>query len=126
MKIKTRFSLGLVTLLLMASVNAHASDGEGRYSGRTAINHEQIVKKLNLDDSTSKSLLELMNNHRSKHQERRDMSREQYHKMREQHREEVKALLGNEKFSRFKKMMRNKHKKQGNKECSEKHNKHQD
>jgi len=126
MKIKKRFTLGLVTLLLMISVNAQASDDEGRGSGRVAINNEQIVKKLNLNDSTSQSLLELMNNHRSKHQAHRDMSREQHHEMREQHREEVKALLGDEKFSKFKKMMRNKHKKQGGKECYEKHNKHQD
>ncbi len=121
MKIKTRFILGLVTLL-MASVNAQASDDEGSHSGRAVVTNEQIVKKLNLDDSTSRSLIEIMNKHRSKHQAHREMSREQHHEMREKHRDQVKALLGEEKFSEFKKMMRQKHHgKKHSKNCNRSH-----
>ena len=121
MKIKTRFILGLVALL-MISVNAQASDDEDSHSGRAAINNEQIVKKLNLDDSTSRSLIEIMNKHRSKHQAHQEMSREQHHEMREKHRDEVKALLGEDKFSEFKNMMRQKHHgKKHSKKCNQGH-----
>ncbi|MFK5913056.1 MAG: hypothetical protein QM484_01680 [Woeseiaceae bacterium] len=115
---KTNVVLALITLLLISVVNARASEHESKQFENDSSNHQQIVKKLNLDDSTSKALLELMKSHRSKHHEHRNMSKEQHHATREQHRNAVKSLLGEEKFLQFKNMMRRRHKKHGEKECS--------
>ena len=101
---KVKFSSGLFALILMTSVNAEMNQNNDR-PNRPKINHEQVVQKLNLDESVAQSLLKLMNEHRSKHQAQRDMGREKHHEMRKQHGKEVKALLGEEKFLEFRKIM---------------------
>ena len=103
-----QISSGLFALILMTSVNAEVNQKNDR-AQRPKINHEQVVQKLNLDESVAQSLLQLMNEHRSKHQAQRIMSREKHHEMRKLHGEDVKSLLGEEKFSSFRKIMRQLH-----------------
>lgn len=105
---KMKFSSGLFALILMTSVNAEMNQKNGR-PHRPKINHEQVVQQLNLNESITQSLLKLMNEHRSKHQAQRNMNREKHREMRKQHGEEVKSLLGEEKFSSFRKIMRQLH-----------------
>lgn len=125
MKFKMKYTLGLATLLIMTLVNVQASEHEGRHSGRASIDKEQIVKNLSLDDSTSKALLKLISHHRSNHKSHQDMNREQHHETRNNHREEVRSLLGDEKFAEFQKMMMSNHKSHGDKKCSKGDRKHQ-
>ena len=103
-----KFSSGLFALILMTSVNAEINQNNDR-SGRPKINHEQVVQQLNLDESVAQSLLKFMNEHRSKNQTQRNMNHEKHRDMRKQHGEEVKSLLGEEKFSEFRKIMRQLH-----------------
>ena len=105
---KMKFSSGLFALILMTSVNAEMNQKNDR-AHRPKINHEQVVQQLNLDESVAQSLLKLMNEHRSKHQAQRNMNREKHREMRKQHGEEVKYLLGEEKFSSFRQIMRQLH-----------------
>ena len=105
---KMKFSAGLFALILMTSVNAEINQKNDRQH-RPKINHEQIIQQLNLDDSVAQSLLKLMNEHRLKHQAQRDMGREKHREMRKQHGDEVKSLLGEERFSSFRKIMRQLH-----------------
>ena len=105
---KRKFSAGLFAIVLMTSANAEMNQKNDR-PHKPKINHEQVIQQLNLDDSMAQSLLKLMNEHRSKHQAQRDMSREKHREMRKKHGEEVKALLGEEKFSSFRKIMRKLH-----------------
>ena len=105
---KMKLGSGLFALILMTSVNAEMNQKSDRPS-RPKINHEQVVQQLNLDESVAQSLLKLMDEHRSKHQAQRDMAREKHREMRKQHGEEVKYLLGEEKFSSFRKIMRQLH-----------------
>lgn len=105
---KMKFSSGLFALILMTSVNAEINQNNDR-SGRPKINHEQVVQQLNLDESVAQSLLKFMNEHRSKNQTQRNMNHEKHRDMRKQHGEEVKSLLGEEKFSEFRKIMRQLH-----------------
>ena len=99
-------SLLISALLIGASVQAQPQGGrEG-----PRINHQQIVSQLSLDATTEQSLLQLMNKHRAEHQSQRDDDHKDRREMHERHRGEVKALLGEEKFSAFEKSMWMQHK----------------
>ena len=93
--------LGSSIMLLASTVNAQRPQEQGP----PKINHEQIVSQLNLDAATGQSLLKLMNKHRSQHNEQRYEDHKNNRDVREQHRADVKALLGEEQFTVFEKAM---------------------
>jgi len=102
----TRVTLfALCTLLLVSAVSAQPDRAK-----RSEIDHQQIVKQLNLDEATQQSLQQLMDNHRQQNKSQREKNREKHQLMRENNRAEVKALLGDEKFTKFEKLMRKQHK----------------
>ena len=94
----------LLLSALLFSVSAQAQPQGGREG--PGIDHQQVVSQLNLDAATEQSLLQLMNRHRAEHQNQRDDDHKDRHEMHERHREEVKALLGEERLSAFEKSMR--------------------
>lgn len=94
--------LGSSIMLLTPTVNAQRSQEQGP----PKINHQQVISQLNLDAATDEqSLLALMNKHRSQHNEQRYEDHKNNRDQREQHRADVKALLGEEKFTAFEKAM---------------------
>ena len=97
----TAIIFGSSTLMLTSSVNAQKPPEQEP----ARVNHEQIVNQLNLDETTQQSLLQLMNAHRAQHDSQRYEDHKNNRTMREQHRNDVKELLGDEKFEAFEKAM---------------------
>ena len=124
MKTRNSFLIGLAALLSMTVVNAQMSHDKNGGHHKRSMNHEQIVKTLNLDETTSQSLLELMNSHRAKHQAQRHENKENRHAMKKQNHADVKSLLGEKKFAEFEEIMQQKHKQKHSGKCNKKHSKH--
>ena len=105
MKTKRNALNSIAAILLGSSVLLLASPVNAQNQRPPKINHEQIVSQLNLDETTHQSLLQLMNDHRSQHEGQSYEDHKNNRDMREKHRADVKALLGEKKFEAFEKAM---------------------
>ena len=108
LNLTTAIILGFSTMLMTVSVNAQNPDGQTGPGAK----FQQMISQLNLDEETQKSLQQLMKEHRSQMGDRRSQkqskSYEDFKKqqeMREKHRADIKALLGETKFEEFEKAM---------------------
>ncbi|MCP3866542.1 MAG: hypothetical protein GY703_00290 [Gammaproteobacteria bacterium] len=102
----------VITTLAIASVFLFSGTGQAMKGEPPRIHPQEIVEQLNLDQTKADALLEMMRNHRDEmRNSRREYSGRSYeqHKLkrenREQHRADIKNLLGEEKFEEFEKLM---------------------
>jgi Spy/CpxP family protein refolding chaperone len=106
----TILSLGLTALLFATLVNAEELKQQGEHQNKKEMSQKLIKEQLQLDDSTAQALQKLMKKHRSEQREFHEKNREARKLIRDKHQAKLKALLGENKFLEFEKIMKSKFK----------------
>ena len=105
----------LSTLMLSALLSGTAL-AEGQHKGKRGANIDQVISSLQLDATTATSLKTLMESQRAEKQALRKSDtkdREQRKTLRNQHRQAILELIGEEKMEELKKMKGKKGSKRG-------------
>lgn len=123
MKINVKTVLSTLIVSALLSGTAYA---EGQHKGKRGGNIDQVISSLQLDATTATSLKTLMESQRAEKQALRKSGtkdREQRKTLRDQHRQAIASLIGEEKMEQLKEMKGKKRSKHGKRGKHKGHNK---